>query len=351
MGGKETVRGILLQTIICVLDLFNKDNDWIHVSLEPDIKAEKVDILWDYKSNKKKVVQVKSKQTSIGYSVAEKWAVQLENDCLADFYELILIGPCAQKLTKMKNIGRVSLTIRNLDIETLLNNAAFSLEMYLERKETQSFSSDVKKTIIEALITIFESYSTKSKLISRNEFERLLDEKIRPFIPKPKDELIDNRFKENFRKLYIILFETEASNINRAELMTLIDNEIGQDKIAKILKLRYNKKEYSDSYGDVISLFNEKWRVNCQSGLEAGHGLNVLNIYNADNKIFTYGRENQDKTILENFRTYFFDECFKSGIMVDEIYYTNQIKKVYEEYERNNQGKTNGRRTVFKRIE
>ncbi len=45
MGGKENVRGILLQTIVCVLDLFNKDNDWIHVSLEPDINAEKVDIL------------------------------------------------------------------------------------------------------------------------------------------------------------------------------------------------------------------------------------------------------------------------------------------------------------------
>jgi len=343
MGGKETVRGILLQTIICVLDLFNKDNDWIHVSLEPDINAEKVDILWEYIDSKKKVVQVKSKQTSISLSFAKNWASQLENDYLTDSYELILIGPCEPKLTKMKNIGKVSLKIRNLDIDSLLNNAAFSLGLYLERKGTQPLGSDVKITIIEALITIFAKYSTRGKLISRNEFESLLNEKIRILIPTPKDETFDNILKDKFRKLYTILFETEPSNINRAELITLIDNEIGQDNIAKILKLRY-KKEYTDSTGEVISLFNENWRINCQTGLEAGHGLNALNIYNADKKIFTYGRENQNNTILENFRTYFFDECLKSGIMLDEIYWANQMIKVYKDYEMKNQGR---RRTVF----
>ncbi len=107
--------------------------------------------------------------------------------------------------------------------------------------------------------------------------------------------------------------------------------------------MRY-KKEYSDSTGEVISLFNENWRINCQSGLESGHGLNALNIYNADKKIFIYGRDNQDNTILKNFRTYFFDECLKSGIMLDEIYYVNQMIKIYEDYEMKNQGR---RRTVF----
>jgi len=194
----------------------------------------------------------------------------------------------------------------------------------LRKKLRKKTKAKVKITIIEALTTIFTKYSTQGNLISRNDFENLLNEKIRIFIPKPKDETIDKVLKEKFRKLYKILFETDPSKINRAELITLIDNEIGQDNIAKILKLRY-KKEYSDSSGEVISLFNENWRINCQSGLEAGHGLNTLNIYNADKKIFNYGRENQDKTILENFQNYFFEECLKSGIMLDEIYYVNQM--------------------------
>ncbi len=281
------------------------------------------------------MVQVKSKQTSISMSFAENWATQLESDYMTDSYELILIGPCEPKLTKKKNIGKVTLKIRNLDIDNLLKNAAFSLGLYLERKGKQPFSSDVKITIIEALVTIFEKFSTRGKLVSRNEFECLLNEKIKILIPTPKDETINNDLKEKFRKLYTILFETDHSNINRAELITLIDNEIRQDNIAKILKLRY-KKEYSDSTGEVLSLFNENWRINCQSGLEAGHGLNALNIYNADKKIFTYGRKDQDKTILENFRTYFFDECLKSGIMLDEIYYVNQMIKVYKDYEMKN---------------
>ncbi|KKL10472.1 hypothetical protein LCGC14_2555500 [marine sediment metagenome] len=154
MGGKENVRGILLQTIICVLDLFNKENDWIHVSLEPDINAEKVDILWDYIDGKKKVVQVKSKQTSIRMSLADNWATQLENDYMADSYELILIGPCEPQLTKKKSIGKVFLKIKNLDIDNLLHTASFSLGLYLERRGMHPFSSDVKITIIEALITI-----------------------------------------------------------------------------------------------------------------------------------------------------------------------------------------------------
>ena len=120
-------------------------------------------------------------------------------------------------------------------------------------------------------------------------------------------------------------------------------NEIGQDNIAKILKLRY-KKEYSDSTGEVLSVFNENWRITCQSGLEAGHELNALNIYHADKKIFTYGRENQDKIILENYKTYFFDECLKSGIMLDEIYYLDKMIKVYEDYEMKHREK---RRSVF----
>ncbi len=172
----------------------------------------------------------------------------------------------------------------------------------------------------------------------------------RILIPIPKEEPNNNSLKEKFRKLYKILFKTEHSIINRAELITLIDNEIGQDYIAKILKLRY-KKEYSDSAGEVISLFNEKWRLNCQTGLEAGNKLNALNIYNAEKKSFHYGRENQDKTILENFRTYFFDECLKSGIVLDELYYINRRIKIAEESKIKNDEKMQGRRTAFRRIE
>ena len=226
MGGKENVRGILLQTIVCVLDLFDNENDWTQVSLEPDINAEKVDILWEYIGGKKKAVQVKSKRTSITTPLAKNWASQLEKDVIADSYELILIGPCVQKLTKNPYIGKVALCIKNLDIDNLLNTAAFSLGLYLERKGMQPFNSDVKITIIEALITIFEKFSTRGELVSRYEFDNLLEERIKILIPNIEEKTINNDLKEKFRRLYTILFKTEPSSINRAEVISLIDNEI-----------------------------------------------------------------------------------------------------------------------------
>ena len=134
MGGSDCVRGILLQTIVCVLDLFNNDNDWTQVSLEPNVNAEKVDILWKYINGEKKAIQVKSKRTSITTPLARNWATQLQNNVIADSYELILIGPCVQKLTKNPYIGDVTLRIENIDIDNLFKNAVFSFGVYLERK-------------------------------------------------------------------------------------------------------------------------------------------------------------------------------------------------------------------------
>lgn len=177
----------------------------------------------------------------------------------------------------------------------------------------------------------------------KDNFNKSITRLIQKNVTEKQGSKIETKIKGKFRKLYKILFKTEPTNINRAELITLIDNEIGQDKIAKILKLRY-KKEYSESSGEVLSLYNENWRLNCQTGLEPGYGLNALNIYNSNNKIYHYGSENQDETILESFKKYFFEECSKADIMVDEIYWANQMTKIFEDYERKNKTR---RRTVF----
>ena len=57
-----------------------------------------------------------------------------------------------------------------------------------------------------------------------------------------------------------------------------------------------------------------------------------------------WGLEVDKPLSVGNLGTYFFDECLKSEIMVDEIYYLNQMNKVYNDHEMNNQER---RRTVF----
>ena len=72
-----------------------------------------------------------------------------------------------------------------------------------------------------------------------------------------------------------------------------------------------------------------------------------MNIYNADKKIFTYGKKDQDNQILEEFKSYFLNECIKSDIMVNEMDYYDEMKKVYTNYEMNNQGRSGRKRSVF----
>ena len=303
----------MLQSIICVLDSFKKDNDWVHVSLEPDIKAEKVDILWCYSEDKKKAVQVKSSELQINKPNVEKWAKDLENDYECNFYELILIGSCSKWVATAKFSGKTSIKTMNLDIQNLLNNTAFSLGLYLENKGFKPILSGKKLTIVEALITLFEKGSTTGKFFSREYFEDLLNVKLKSVMNI--EPLINSTLdlKDNLTKLYTLLFETIHSEIIRSAFISLIEDDIGIGNVSKILKFRY-KSEYHESKGEVLSLFNELWRINCQSGLESGNALNALNISNNYNQRFHYGRENQNYQIHEDFKEYFLDKCSKSKI-------------------------------------
>ncbi len=72
MGGNAGVRGYLIQTIICVLNALEKDNNWLAVTLEPMDESEKVDIRWKYQNDVVKVCQVKSSQNIIRKTSSQK---------------------------------------------------------------------------------------------------------------------------------------------------------------------------------------------------------------------------------------------------------------------------------------
>ena len=77
MGGQAAHRGFLLQTLVCILDAVSENNDWIELTIEPNLESEKVDILFKY-SDFKKVIQVKSSQNQITIPKATAWADDLK---------------------------------------------------------------------------------------------------------------------------------------------------------------------------------------------------------------------------------------------------------------------------------
>ncbi len=136
MGGNAGIRGYIIQTLICVLDALETDNNWLSVTLEPLDESEKVDIKWTYPENKLKVSQVKSSQNVIRFSVAKVWCEELETSSPnATDYELLLIGSTDKKLLERNDIGNVKIgEFKPLNINFLIDQASTKLDSYYERK-------------------------------------------------------------------------------------------------------------------------------------------------------------------------------------------------------------------------
>lgn len=177
MSGQAGLRGYLLQTIICLLEVLEPNNDWQTVTLEPDVSSEKVDILWQYR-NKTRAVQVKSSQNAFHVPEVKEWA----NELLTTFpsateHELILLGPTSQGVIDLGNsFNNVIISPpKSIEPDDLKEQACHKLDKYLETKDLPKTLSDIRELIVGTLTTQIEIYSTKGKSLSREELDNLLN--------------------------------------------------------------------------------------------------------------------------------------------------------------------------------
>ena len=99
MSGQFAIKGYILQSLVALLESFNRD--WLTISVEPNDESEKVDIRWTYADGSKKVVQVKSSINRMTLSKIRKWARELRLGTLdAKEYELFLIGEIDNNIKK-----------------------------------------------------------------------------------------------------------------------------------------------------------------------------------------------------------------------------------------------------------
>lgn len=178
MGGNAGIRGYIIQTIICMLDALENDNEWTSVTLEPLDESEKVDIRWKYSNGITKLTQVKSSQNLIRHSSAKKWSEELESHSPnASEYELLLIGSADDKLLKREDIGKVKIgEFKPLNTQVLIDQASTKIDLYYERKGKSKISPKVREIIINALNSHFATSSIVGTEISRADFDaKLLD--------------------------------------------------------------------------------------------------------------------------------------------------------------------------------
>lgn len=176
MGGNAGIRGYIIQTIICLLDTLEKDNNWISVTLEPLDESEKVDIRWKYPNDIIKLTQVKSSQNIIGFAAAKTYCNDLKNHSPnASKYELSLIGPLAKNLLNKESIDNVKISkLGSLDTKMLIDQASTKIDFYYGRKNKTKISPQVREIIIHNLSSRFGTSSIVGKEITKDVFDNNL---------------------------------------------------------------------------------------------------------------------------------------------------------------------------------
>lgn len=243
MGGNAGIRGYLIQTIICVLDALDSDNQWSEVTLEPLDESEKVDIKWVY-PDKVKVCQVKSSENIIRYSKAKSWCEELiGNTPDVNEYELIIVGHPEEKLIKCDSIDQVAISkVQSLDTDSLIDIASTKIDAYYEKRGKSKMSSKVREILVKTLTMHFGTNSITGKEVSRENFDKQLLDWIsaiekqiesNPFAVLASPAPNENR-PFNFRIAKKILDLIGWNNFNEDVTVTIYNDKIEENDEFKV---------------------------------------------------------------------------------------------------------------------
>ncbi|HEX7756289.1 MAG TPA: hypothetical protein VF421_13140 [Niabella sp.] len=176
MGGASAIRGFLLQSIVSILDALDNDVKWTEIGLESDELSEKVDIVYKFPAGDK-IMQVKSSQNQITLPLVTQWSADLEQSYVAAEYELVLLGPTTQGVIENPTIGKVKIpTPKVLDILALIEQASHKLDKYLSSRGFLPVPPFIREEFISSLISRFSTYSTNGQKITRQDFDKLLQQ-------------------------------------------------------------------------------------------------------------------------------------------------------------------------------
>ena len=171
MGGSAGLRGYLIQTLVALLDMIDSDTNWDAVTLEPEHKSEKIDILWEYSGKKTKAVQVKSSQNRITVGQVNRWAHDFNSarHC-ADELELTLVGCCSPRVAALCKPGEVKVRLsENTDFDGLKAEAACRLKKFLEVQGLPSGSDRDRENWVAILRSNLSDFSLTQYKFTRPE--------------------------------------------------------------------------------------------------------------------------------------------------------------------------------------
>ncbi len=172
-GGSIATRGLLVQTLVALLDVVQAEPPFTDITLEPAIGDEQFDFVWR-NSTGSYAVQVKSTTNLFMKSDVVEWARKLEAAHTNEHCQLMLVGHIHPSLVQLARIGKVEIRTKPLDLAGLFDQAAHRVAKFIHSVKLNPGNPDEHEMIARALVTEFELYATDSKNLKRDALVNLL---------------------------------------------------------------------------------------------------------------------------------------------------------------------------------
>ena len=177
-GGPVAIRGYLVQTLVALLDIAQADPPFVEITLEPAHAEDQFDFVWS-DARGAFAVQVKSTRNEFKKAAVERWAREMESVRKTEECRLVLVGIYETKLEGMKNVGKVAIEKKNLDLPGLFDQAAHRVAKFIHAQKLEAGTPDQHEMIAESLVTRLLRYSTTRDPLSRPTFIALLTRWVR----------------------------------------------------------------------------------------------------------------------------------------------------------------------------
>jgi len=219
-GGPRAIRGFLVQTLVALLELVKADPPVKKITLEPVRGDEQFDFLWEDHAGTH-ATQVKSTTNVFAKSDVEKWAGKLEAASSSEHCSLMLVGLIHPSLKDVRQVGKVAIRKKSLDLRGLLGEAAHELAKFLEAEKVNAGTGLQREMIVHALVSKLEHHSTESQRLTREAFIKLLRQWVSS-APKGEVEIDLSHFDLfKYAPADLIGREAETAILNDAWLQAL----------------------------------------------------------------------------------------------------------------------------------
>jgi hypothetical protein len=187
-GGAIAIRGLLVQTIVALLDITKAEPPFTEITLEPMVGEDQFDFLWQ-DGHGSHAVQVKSTENIFRKANVESWAKKLQKARTHESCRLVLVGKIHPDLAKLTFVDAVAVETKNLNLDDLVEQAAHRVAVFLEDEKLAAGTAKEREMVVHALESKLQHHSTNARPISRDDFVKLLRQWIGS-VPKP-DAKID----------------------------------------------------------------------------------------------------------------------------------------------------------------